>query len=555
MSLEAILTVMAVILAVIAVIPQDRGQDLRIRLGGTFALVITLATVLVLYWSLLEPLHALPWVRELPRPVAWLEGWGPASASLVIVLGALVIARWSFGRRLPSFRLPRLAAAFANALSRRRLDECVHLLDSHHNSLSDALSGNYWQLKLRKRLFPTWDELHLHALRSASRAMPVERGTSEQADAPTGVLIALPSPPSRPVLVQRLTELCDRPQNGARDVVRAVCHAPDLIQHIARVHPYLGMSLLGLRSSWIAREFAEAFSRALVADRDSALFRELRRAENIDSHNVPIVNADEQPLLSMLCQDALRDDGPRLLYTFLDAGIDTLRSVHGDPSLKQEMNGPLGDYYERTRWYSPPFVTIRLLEITAPRNAVSAEAHTLNLFVVSSLVEVLLQQLSPSAEVDMNHEWPTPTHYLIYASVSFLVDTVEIWRDREEDIPQEKLQDVYDGLPNVLPAHAIGVLGRVMYQVLRSPRLDERFKGYLLEVWWSAFWEKYKQPWKHSETVLSSLVRGGFLGSGDMHHRDGIAAALEHVDIMTQISEGGDRVRDAFGLPSSRPNP
>jgi hypothetical protein len=63
-----------------------------------------------------------------------------------------------------------------------------------------------------------------------------------------------------------------------------------------------------------------------------------------------------------------------------------------------------------------------------------------------------------------------------------------------------------------------------MYSILRSPKLDARFKGYMLEVWWKAFWEKYKTAWTYSDAVLSGLVRGGQFGTGDMRHRDGLAA-------------------------------
>jgi len=109
MSLEAILTVITVVLAVLAIIPQERGQDLRIRLGGTAAAVVTLATGLVLYWSLLEPFHALPWFRRLPRVIPWLDGWDPASSSLATFLVATGYCWWTYGRRIPVGRLPKLS--------------------------------------------------------------------------------------------------------------------------------------------------------------------------------------------------------------------------------------------------------------------------------------------------------------------------------------------------------------------------------------------------------------------------------------------------------------
>ncbi len=552
MSLEAILTVITVVLAVLALIPGERGQDLRIRLGGSAATVVILAAGLILYWSLLDPLHALPGFRRLPRFIPWLAGWGPASSSLAVFLGATGYSWWIYRRQVPPGRLPRLAIAVSDALARRRFPECTHLLEAHLGAIRGALEGNYWQIGLRKRFFPTFAELHLKALSEPTSGMgeiSEENGESDSSHSEEPLsAIVIPTPKEPPGLVKRFSSWAERPRDTAHDIVRSVSLSPQAVRHIAATNPYLGLSLSLLPSSWVAREFSETFAQALISDPESVLYRELRRAENVDLHNVPLVDRVEQPLLAALCDDSLRPDGPQLLYTYLEAGIDPVRG-YPDQSLSQELNRPIGEFFERGRWFSPPFSTIYLLEITAPRNAVSAEAHLINLFVLSSLTDALLQQLSPSDDVDLSREWPTPTHYLLYECVSLLVDIVRIWQKRPADLPASRLAEERDGLPYVLPAHAIDVLGSVMRAVLRSSKLEPGFKGYLLEVWWRAYWEKYTPPWPNSDTVLSSLVRGGHFHRAETDHRDGVAEALRHVDVMRQVSEGGDKIRAAFGLP------
>jgi hypothetical protein len=152
--------------------------------------------------------------------------------------------------------------------------------------------------------------------------------------------------------------------------------------------------------------------------------------------------------------------------------------------------------------------------------------------------------------VDLTREWPTPIHYLLYASVSLLVDIVRIWRDRPEDLPEKKFAQKDGALPHILPAHAIEVLSSVMQSILQSNKLQPGFKGYLLEVWWRAYWPKYSSAWAQTHAILESLVKGGGFGDGEMRHRHGLAEALRHVDIVMQVSEGGDQIRAAFGLPS-----
>lgn len=553
MSVEAILTVITVVLAVLAIIPPERSQDLRIRLGGSAILVVKVAAGLVLYWSLLEPMHAFPWLDRTPRVIPWLDGWDPASSSLAILLVATGYCLWTYGKQIPVGRLQQLASVLADALARRRFAECAHLLEAHREAIRNGLNGSFWRSMVRRRLFPTAAELHLRALKSprpdigASSTDYTSIETSAVSGS-TGRVISIPAPlkPSR--FIQQLVDWAERPTNAAHDIVRMISLAPELVRHIATTNPYLGLSLSQLPSTWLVREFSETFARALIADRESIIYRELRRAENLDTNNVPRVDRVEQPLLSALCDDAVHPDGPRMLYTYLDAGIDALRGGAGR-ALRDELNQPLGDFFERTRWFSPPFATVYLLEVTALRNAVSGEAQNLNLYVTRTLVDTLLQELRPTAEVNLTREWPTPTHYLLYECVSLLVDLVVIWRDRPADLPAKKLAEVDEGLPRILSAHAIDVLASVMYELLQSKKLDAKFKGYILEVWWRAYWPKYKSAWAYSGAILERLVRGGGLQGSDMKHRDGLEEALEHVDIMIQIGEGGADLRAAFGLP------
>lgn len=561
MSVEAILTVVTVALAVLAVIPQERGYDLRVRLGGASRLVWATTGLLVLYWALLEQIHGMPGVRDLPRSIPWLGNWTPATASLSVMLGATLFAWWSYRRRLPVYRTPRLAEIMSDALARRRYGECLHLVETHLETVRRSLDGDYWQLRLRTRLFPTFSERFLKAQRAARPVLPaavVEATEPAEIDAEAigslrkalearGHDLRHMAPPQPGVFVQRLTNWADRPQNAAADLVRALSLAPGFIREVSASHPYLGARLLELNSTWSLREYAEGFARAQLSDPDSVLYRELRRADNLDRNGVPVVDLQEQPLLSMIRADACREEGPRLLYTFLDAGIEPLRAG-GDHRTVAGLNGPLADYAEHGRWHSPPFATIHLLRIVAPHAAVNPKVTLLNLFVLDTLVSAVLAQLHPSDDVDLTREWPTPSHHLLYESVSLLRDLVRIGRDRPDEMRVVLDAQAGQHEPLTLPQHAIQVLGRVMYDCLRSDRLNGRFKGYLLSVWWSVYWTRYKDEWAETNAVLDALASGGQRGPGDMAHRDGLAQALEHLDTMDDFGPAGERFRRRFEL-------
>lgn len=556
MSVEAILTVVTVLLAVVALIPPERAEDLRVRIGIGGRLLGVLAACLVVYWALIEEIHSSWLVRELPRPFNWPVPWTPASASLGIVLAAAALGYWSYRRKLPVARVPELAKAIANALARRRYVECIHLVETHLDTVLRAHRGDYWRARLRIRYLPTLGEQYRIALASSETVEESnQRAASEQAEGPE-----MPSPVSRIDLPMRIEALpkprpivtalkswTDRSQESAQDLIRSISLSPALVEEIASANPYLGVAILQAESTWIYREFAEEYARSLVAYADSILYRELRRAQNIDSGGMICIDPYEQPLLNFLCNDAVRSDGPKVLYTFLDVGVDSIRSG-SDGSLKALLNGPIGNFYERGRWSTPPFVTVYLLEIVAPRIATNPQAPLINLYLARTFVTELLHQLNPSDDVDDFREWPTPTHYLLYATVSAVRDIVLILKDRPETLDAVRAARTTQRGPHTLPDHAIDVLGAVLYECLRSEKLSVHFKSYLLEVWWRAYSDKYHGNWAESAKVLEALARGGAQIGGDMRHRSGVRDALSQVDMMIQVSTAADDLRARLEL-------
>ncbi|MDP9203436.1 MAG: hypothetical protein M3P26_16115 [Gemmatimonadota bacterium] len=413
---------------------------------------------------------------------------------------------------------------------------------------------------MRTKFLPTPGELFVDAQRRrATEDATGEDMTGDGVDASTlvnnpntaDVRLVFRTPPKPNAVARRLAAWAEKPREAAEDIVRTISLAPQFVNEMAASNPYLGLRLLQLRSSWLYREFAETFARALLSDPASVLYRELRRAENMDADGVLVVDEREQPLIAALCADAARADGPGLLYTFLDLGIEPLR-WGGSSSLRHTLNAPTADYRERGRWTSPPFATIYLLEIIAPRIAVNPQAPLINLYVLRTLVTAMLLQMEPDAEVDLRSEWPTPSHYLIYEAVSLLCDIVRILQKRPEALRLVREAQAKHPEPTSLPDQAIEVLGSVMYECLRSDRLDGRFQGYLLEVWWRAYSDKYRGGWSRSRDVMDALARAGFPGSSDMAHRKGLADALQHVDMLLTMSDAADDLRARFDLPNSR---
>ena len=563
MSVEAILAVVTVVLAIAALIPRERSRDLRIRIGGVAYCVAWLSGILVLYWALLEEIHSLPWLRQIPRSVEWLPTWGPASASLITLLGAAGIGWWSYVRRLPVYRVPKLAGEIADALARRRYNETLHLLETHFETIRAALEGAYWQAKTRELLLPSSSDLHMQAL---EQRREIGAGLGRRVGRRTGRWFSLRPIGAKALMIARsflrwrivdgigraFERWAEVPREAAHDLIRMASLTPALPREIATANPYFALQLFELSSGWVHRELLELYADELVRDPESVLYRELRRAQNIDLQNVPVVDQVEQPLLSALCADVSRSQGPSLLYTFVECGIDWVRWGRTS-GVSAMLDGPIADFHERGRWNAPPFATIYLLTVVVPRAAVDPRAVVINLYSLQSLVTALLARFAPIGSVDFYREWPTPTHYLVYEAVSLLKDTVLIQKERPLEIHSVLAAQTGSARPLTLPLHAIDVLGSTMITCLRSSKLDPRFKGYLLEVWWDAYADKYAGRWSQSDRVLQALAKGRSETAGGADFRAGLAEAMERVDLMLQISPDGDLLRAECGLPPRAP--
>jgi hypothetical protein len=567
MSIEALLTFLTVLLAVMALVPRERSEDIQVRLGFLPRLAGIVAGILVLYWSFLDQIQAAPGLRRLTQVNPWVWRWNTASIYFATLLFAGALATVFYVRRLSPYRLPKLCAVIANALSRRRFGECLHLVEQHLETIERTLAGDYAVERLRRRFLPTLQEQHLSAVVSVNASTvaaahdesgaPSGRGDGDADTEPIaadrasleGMVIALPPEPSR--LRSRLTELAATPRDAAHSLLRVISLTPAFVRELTRSSPYLGVSLLKLRSSWLMHAFADTYADQMLADSDSIFYRELIRASNVESNGMPLVEAQEQPLLALLCEDACRPHGARYVWPFLHAALDSL-DARGAREMVDILNEPCEDYFESGRWRSAPFAGLYLLRIVASRVAVSPEAPSLNLYVVDSFVRDLLKVLSTPAGEDDFAEWPTKIHYLIYECVSLLGDIVDVSHSKAGELRKVRnaLESGGGRRPvTTLPEHAAEVLGKVVARCLKTNKLSNQFKGYLLEAWWGTYWEKNKkQPYPLSDRVLDGLLEGGRMNGSNSKVPIGLEAAMAHVDLMLRIDQSGKRFGERLGL-------
>lgn len=104
------------------------------------------------------------------------------------------------------------------------------------------------------------------------------------------------------------------------------------------------------------------------------------------------------------------------------------------------------------------------------------------LFYFAHFTEKIVAQLRPPRKEDSAHEFPSPFHYLLYIIVSTNADWIDEVQYVKDKTALRLDGDSLGDDNGYIPFSAALSIGRIITTIISSEKLDERFKGYMLEV-------------------------------------------------------------------------
>lgn len=457
---SSLLTILGLIAAVWAIVPA--ATRLRFRLSVTwFDWFIVVGVFLTVHYLVFE--SALRSVGLYHSFGPWKWGLDKSSSIYLLLLGLglflLVRAR---APKLARRNIGIFAKLVDNLLLTKRYDELVSLVEPQFSKLLNISRHRPLLARVVAKMTPR-SAFDLKAILSGARSKHENhlkrwiRSTFTR--------------------LESTIAGWDSSADQAQELLRSLSNSPSLVNHLAVAYPDFGLRVLE-RPEAVREDFVELFMDALLSDSGSRLYIELKNNENLNGrHRLAL------PPTNRILHFFFKDVSVAAHHGLYRAiGESVLRRLDEDPKLVEAYNRSLGYFDEVGKYHSPVYAGIKLFEIMIHEGIHQGQQDHLWLFYFTHFTDAILEQLRDAAPDDGNHEFPTPFHYLLYQIVSIASNWVDDCLEVDvavidKDVTEKPDFDVY-----YIPEKATDALGTIVQSIISSPKIDDRFKHYMLEI-------------------------------------------------------------------------
>lgn len=460
---SVLITILGLIAAVWAVVPSN--TRLRFRLSMSWVdWVIAISVFLIIHYLVFEPFFRSVGLYYSFGP--WRGGLDKGSAVylLLLSLGLYILLR-ARAPKLAAGKIGTFEALVSKLLLTRRYDELSTLIEPHLFKLFE-LSNPRVPFFLKK-----W-------------------GCGGQVRS-----------------CSSLTKLCAKSRHAdrARDILKSILNQPQFVAYLSVSHPHFCLRILAV-DEVVREDFTELFVAALINDSNSLLYSELKNNQNLNGrHRLALPSSNR--ILHFLFNDVTTTER---LALYQPIGETVCRRIDEDPKLIEAYNLPMGYYNESGKYRCPIHAGIKLFEIMIHEAIHQGIQDHLWLFYFTHFTDKILKQLRDQQPTDSHHEWPTPFHFLLYEIVTITSNWVDDFIEVEPDTVAEQVrkQEGFDS--QYISKQAADALGRIIQSILVSPKIDDRFKGYMLEI----SLERYKrfQNRKDADSVAHMFINAMIFG-------------------------------------------
>ena len=535
MTLDGFLTFLALAVAIYALVP--RVTKLRAKLGIVIqAPVAILSLLLVLY------LEFFQWIgRPCPAPLGSICHWlvfpvddsiTPPQVAFLVVLVWLGCAGGihRFFSRPGAASLRTVSRIVDHLMDEQRFAELLDFVKPYLPLINQAACRRLRSQRLHDRLADRKSSslgfgvgisgLNPEEIKDALEREPQRSSFYKKFRRCTGNLVVLV--PSR-----------RHAETTAKHIAGALFRSKDLTHHMARTRPDVGISLLQIELSQ-KRHFSDAFFRALISDTGGVLYQELeqRNTQNGTSKSNRLLYFLFADVRTARTLEVSRPVGEYLLELLrLDASVDAIAFLN-----------KTAEGFDEDRWKDPVWAGIFFFHLMVTAAADQGVRWHMWLYYLPRFVarlEELYDTSNPA--VDKSAEFPTRSARLIYETVVTLCGWVRLMPTLPDDSPHRQSVVMSEGpsrewCPWVtdnenIPGSAAMALGSCMVTIVMSEQINDKFKGYMLEV----ILRTIKELGRDGEEghlrsfLIRSIVHGG-QSQPDPHYRKCLADLGPMVD-------------------------
>lgn len=462
MTLDGLLTVLALLAAIYAVLPAVQ----RLRLGLAWksqALLGIVAVVIILALELYEvrPPACPSMFGGVCRWLVLPEGEIGVSrkVAFLIAFGWLVLAVVIHKRSRPSLgSVPTFTQLAQDLLDEEQFGDALKLLEPRMDLLARASRRRCLQQRLHDWLeeFGPTDSNSWAAL--ARR--PGDRRFAGE---------TWPAWAARPIrLLARVVPHYQRAESAASDMLQILFNSSKLLDYVAERRPYFGIALIR-HQVYGAADFSERFLSRLIASPGSALYHEL--ATNLVTDG-PIAYAlpSRNRLLHFLFADA-RHAEQISAWKGVGGYIERLLDGEERPDYWTWLNGDQG-WFEDEQYRDPIFMGLVFFDIMVRSAAHQNVLGHMWLYYLQHFARRLEAGYDSSGEgIDQEAEFPVRAARLLYELTQILKGWVELFENLPEDSVHRQFPARRES-PGSIPHAAALTLGDVLTTVALSDRID-----------------------------------------------------------------------------------
>ena len=521
MTLDGFLTFLTLLIGALAFMPSASLLRLRLAVHG-WLLWSLLGLTCVMYFEFfnvvgLRCLQTPSWLNSMCSILEFTPGAPDEQGVTPQQAAFLVVLIWMAGALLAVIR-PRPRMGSMSTLGRlierladeRRLADLFDLMEPNLNRVDAFATRRSWLQRMHDAVSPG------PQIRSREMdALIAALGDSEAPPEPSFMLRAGLRVRGwvAAVLPSGLKE-----QEAAEDILRVLTTRRDILEHAVAFRTSFGARLLGLRHHRV-EEFADRFFELLVSTPESVLYDQVEASQNLGPRGY--VLPPDAAVLRAIFDDATVADKLGVYRPVAETVISKLNPIN-DPQYLAGLNQPWDlAFQERGRWRDPVYLSIRFFDIMVQAAAYQGVQSHMWLYYMDHLsAPLVLHYDDTGTNVDRDAEWPTRSSHMLYSIVDVLRDWIKLPERLPAGSPHRTVEDLrIDRGTNNLSKAAAVTLGDVLKTVLLADNVDDRFKGYLLEVAirWMRDWRPSSDLAWVRTIAIAAIAKGGTLDAGEAY--------------------------------------
>lgn len=514
MDPSGILTILGLVVAVFAIIPRERRLDLSIRISNLDWLIIVATLILVHYIIYFSVLKELGLAFELG---SWRYGFNEENTIYLIFLGLGIFL--IFRAKVSKITRSNIDSAndlFEQLLLEEKYGELTILTERHINYISKIYKSDSYLNQIANKIRPT-------------ESFSMYLGNQKPSYLDSFL-------PKQRVWISSLIERGDDKKEIAENILRRLVNNVGFVRHLSISRPYLGIQIIETDTYFI-EDFVINFFNNLMENETSVYYYELEDTQNLVSGSRYGLSKNNKLLYYLFNNVKVSET----LGIYKPIGDKVCNLLDYDKKLIARYNEPLGTYYESNRFRCPIDSSVHFFEIMILESMHQGIRWHMWLYYFPSFVTKILDKLDPAPGVDIDREWPTPFHYILYHTVSVMLDWLEEYSKVANKDPLQMDDERLHHDNGSIPKSTVLALGNIIFMIISSPAVSNQFKEYILEIVF-----RYLRNNQHdvsqqqiNRVLMNSILRNGFHNELKVNYIIKLIEIYENIDhiIRSELKE------------------